>query len=316
MYRLTFQKRIPFVKVGGTVRFIESWLIEWLEGNAIEPQGMNMNREQSELFPELDKKQDMEQEVRASSGLSIVPYLTANTGKVENRNAYKSLSSAQREHLRNVEVYERLSRYEAICKSFENQHGYPFSWRMFELLPHLKRERGEITYQLEVSANSLILKRKVYLPPIRRNYSQRDVITDYSMKSRKRFFEKLLLIRWDSIPLDTIRELTLTYPAIYPEDGIVLKTHLDIFSKRLRRFGKKYGNIAFAWKIEFQRRGAPHFHLILISESPIPLEDLRTWALCAWSEMTAKWITELEGYSDDAKQDAIEKHRKVNILVR
>lgn len=39
MYRLTSQKRIPHIKVGGSVRFLESRLIEWLESNAVEPGG-------------------------------------------------------------------------------------------------------------------------------------------------------------------------------------------------------------------------------------------------------------------------------------
>ena len=37
MYRLTSQKRIPFVKVGGSVRFSEARLTEWLEKLTIVP---------------------------------------------------------------------------------------------------------------------------------------------------------------------------------------------------------------------------------------------------------------------------------------
>jgi len=38
MYRLTSQKRIPHVKVGGCVRFIESQLIEWVESHSVVPE--------------------------------------------------------------------------------------------------------------------------------------------------------------------------------------------------------------------------------------------------------------------------------------
>jgi NitT/TauT family transport system substrate-binding protein len=40
IYRLTSQKRIPFIKIGGVVRFDETRLTGWLDGLAVEPEGM------------------------------------------------------------------------------------------------------------------------------------------------------------------------------------------------------------------------------------------------------------------------------------
>lgn len=52
--------------------------------------------------------------------------------------------------------------------------------------------------------------------------------------------------------------LTLTYPGEYEHDGKRVKNHLKAFLAFLRRRGIKY-----AWVLEFQERGAPHFHFLL-----------------------------------------------------
>ena len=55
----------------------------------------------------------------------------------------------------------------------------------------------------------------------------------------------------------------LTYPRDYPSDGKKVKKHLDVFIKRLRR---RYPDIKYLWVIEFQQRGAPHFHIVVNQE--------------------------------------------------
>lgn len=61
--------------------------------------------------------------------------------------------------------------------------------------------------------------------------------------------------------------LTLTYPFYYPHDGKAVKEHLRKFLQEVRRehrrtFGEAsaIGFSAF-WFLEFQERGAPHFHI-------------------------------------------------------
>lgn len=51
---------------------------------------------------------------------------------------------------------------------------------------------------------------------------------------------------------------TLTYPAAFPLDGSLVKSHWE----KLRRWlaGQGLGGL---WMLEFQERGAPHFHLLL-----------------------------------------------------
>ncbi len=65
--------------------------------------------------------------------------------------------------------------------------------------------------------------------------------------------------------------VTLTYPGIYSQDGRVIKNHLRRFLQEVKREWKRKALIncldecefsAF-WFLEFQQRGAPHFHIFL-----------------------------------------------------
>ncbi|WP_202910282.1 rolling circle replication-associated protein [Mycobacteroides abscessus] len=90
------------------------------------------------------------------------------------------------------------------------------------------------------------------------------VITEWSRKSRSsmcRTFAEL-----DYSPLvDSGRVpamVTLTYPGDWETvapDGASVKRHMVLWRKRFQR---EYGEPArYIWKLEFQRRGAPHIHL-------------------------------------------------------
>jgi hypothetical protein len=50
--------------------------------------------------------------------------------------------------------------------------------------------------------------------------------------------------------------ITLTYPSDFPSDGQTVKKHLERFRHWLTRRG-----IGGMWVLEFQSRGAPHFHI-------------------------------------------------------
>jgi hypothetical protein len=71
--------------------------------------------------------------------------------------------------------------------------------------------------------------------------------------------------------------LTLTYPREYPADDVA-KRHLDTFAKRISR---KWPNAAFVWRIEAQKRGAPHFHLLVYGVEFVP----KAWLSRVWYEI-------------------------------
>lgn len=90
------------------------------------------------------------------------------------------------------------------------------------------------------------------------------VITEWSRKSRSsmcRTFAELdysPLLESDRVPA----MVTLTYPGdweVVAPDGASVKRHMVLWRKRFQR---EYGEAArYIWKLEFQRRGAPHIHL-------------------------------------------------------
>lgn len=56
-------------------------------------------------------------------------------------------------------------------------------------------------------------------------------------------------------------ELGLTYPNEFPKDGLIVKNHFHKLRTRLNYYGYKY-----FWILEFQNRGAPHFHMLVNKE--------------------------------------------------
>lgn len=54
--------------------------------------------------------------------------------------------------------------------------------------------------------------------------------------------------------------VTLTYPADFPSDGATVKAHLHAF---LNKISRHLEAPQYLWFLEFQRRGAPHIHVLL-----------------------------------------------------
>lgn len=109
-------------------------------------------------------------------------------------------------------------------------------------------------------------------------------ITSWSSKSRSRMV--LALAQLDYAPLfDGLGlpvMLTLTYPGDWlPVAGSakVCKAHVDALKKR---FHRTYGRpLVGVWKREFQRRGAPHYHVLMCPPKHGPAFGpwvSRTWA--------------------------------------
>lgn len=85
--------------------------------------------------------------------------------------------------------------------------------------------------------------------------TKRGKVAGFSGKSRNRLMRTLGEVRRDCLP-DFV---TLTFPNDYPTIKRA-KRDLDTFIKRLAR---KFPDVAGVWKLEPQKRGAPHFHLLI-----------------------------------------------------
>lgn len=106
----------------------------------------------------------------------------------------------------------------------------------------------------------------------------RGQITDFSKASRRRLLR--LVNQIDKGRTAKPLFLTLTYPAAWPKDPRVWKNHLKAFRERMRR---KYGKFPAIWRLEFQKRGAPHFHLLIFAE--MDLNRLYLFLSRAWYEV-------------------------------
>jgi len=100
--------------------------------------------------------------------------------------------------------------------------------------------------------------------------SRRGVIKDFSKRARKRMVEFIHRFR---INKKNYRLYcgTLTYENI-PESGVKVKNDLEKFWKRLKY---NYPVRSMIWVAEFQKRGAIHFHFVLVVDKSIVAKGFR-----------------------------------------
>lgn len=115
-------------------------------------------------------------------------------------------------------------------------------------------------------------------------------IEELSVESRKRlaFTASNANCEWKSM-------MTLTYGAEYPHNGKQVKRDLNLFLCTLRR---RIKGVRYLWFLEFQKRGAPHVHILLSSS----FEEL------AFGHLVEKWITLSSAYAEsEISEQNIEK---------
>lgn len=115
-------------------------------------------------------------------------------------------------------------------------------------------------------------------------------ITHWSRKSRANMCRSLAEYDYTPIvePGRIPAMVTLTYPGdweVVAPTGRDVKRHLDNWRKRFEReWGEK---LNFIWKLEFQRRGAPHFHLWMAPPTTAGNSGLmfRQWCSQVWADV-------------------------------
>jgi hypothetical protein len=89
---------------------------------------------------------------------------------------------------------------------------------------------------------------------------ERQECKGFSDASRRRLIQKMA--QWN-LNDKYAYFITLTYPRLYAADWKIWKRDLNTLFKRLER---KYPElIGSCWRVEHQKRGAPHYHLIAVS---------------------------------------------------
>lgn len=114
--------------------------------------------------------------------------------------------------------------------------------------------------------------------------SVRGEVKGFSSASRKRMIQQCAKMG-KAIPIF----LTLTYGKNYPSDPAAWKKHLDNWGKRLIRHNS---NLSAIWRLEPQKRGAPHYHLLIYQKDGKKPFIAKEWIAQSWHEV-------LGDYSDD-----------------
>lgn len=134
-----------------------------------------------------------------------------------------------------------------------------------------------------------------HLTPLRSPGGRRGVISEFSDAARDRLANRAWALTAEGYEPEVM--ITLTSPAnwrdVYAAEGVsggrLLKGHLEAFRKRLGRFLEGHGISSWSalWFLEFQRRGAPHIHLLVFGCTlPEPVRRaLRGWCGRAWSSI-------------------------------
>jgi hypothetical protein len=102
----------------------------------------------------------------------------------------------------------------------------------------------------------------------------RGAVVGFSKASRRRLIQKLAELDRDARPLF----VTLTYPKEFPVEAALWKKHFDNWVKRLHR---RYPGAGLVWRLEPQKRGAPHFHILLFC-CGVSGGEFRLWAGKSW----------------------------------
>jgi hypothetical protein len=130
----------------------------------------------------------------------------------------------------------------------------PLTHKYRRLSPYVK------VYQRDVKVHFSALKPPPFVPESEREArrKRRSEIIRFSKRSAKRlrFLVRNSEDRWKVF-------ITLTYPKEFPCNGKETKAHLNAFLQYLRR-----RQIEYTWILEFQERGAPHYHIIASDSIP------------------------------------------------
>lgn len=114
-------------------------------------------------------------------------------------------------------------------------------------------------------------------PPVKPPH--RGIIRGMSSKSRKRMMEAIA--QWLNFDKGRSYFITITYHEEWGVNYKAWKRDVDVFIKRMRR---KFEDVGGLWKLEFQQRGAPHYHLLISGVNEV-LSEMIKWVTDNWADI-------------------------------
>lgn len=121
-----------------------------------------------------------------------------------------------------------------------------------------------VSYQVETYADLVKVRRVCKVQSAQVGGGARGKCSGFSAASRRRLMQLMCMWNLDEVHLSFV---TLTYPGAYASDWTVWKRDLDVFLRWLKR--NVTSAVGCVWRVEFQKRGAPHFHLLLASNEKV-----------------------------------------------
>lgn len=153
-------------------------------------------------------------------------------------------------------------------------------------------ERPKPEYKLppikgvEVYANDTVVKR--YPQKKSGSPGKRSKVKEFSEAARKR-----LAFTAANTQIDFTSMITLTYPRLYPQNGKLVKRDRKVF---LQWLITRCEGCSYLWFIEFQRRGAPHFHILFTER----IGNAVSYRRFQW-EVSSTWNRIVKGDIDHLK---------------
>jgi hypothetical protein len=124
---------------------------------------------------------------------------------------------------------------------------------------------------------------KVSIPGISKpSGGARGKIGDFSHSSRLAFLRSVNQIDRSMVDANRVGLVTLTYPGVGYPTPRASKRDLKVFLQRLVR---DCPDVAGYWKLEPQRRGAPHYHLLLFAPIAMDWKAFQLWVAETWHEI-------------------------------
>ena len=131
-------------------------------------------------------------------------------------------------------------------------------------MPHMPKFDPGPVIGIKIYRRDVVVVRRGVMHPGNHGIApRRGEITMLSKKSRQRL---AFVANNTRVVFRTM--VTLTYPGQFSSDGKEVKKHLNAFLVWCRRH---FASPSYLWFLEFQRRGAPHIHLLI--DTPLPQDD-------------------------------------------
>ena len=126
-------------------------------------------------------------------------------------------------------------------------------------------------------------EREYHIPPERK----KNDITSFSINSRRRLKRKLSMVHLGSYSRTFF--VTYTFHNVYPKSSDELKRHFRNFLKSVKRVNP---SVAWIWRLEWQKRGAPHFHMVYFIPKHSTLKEIKHFE----KEQRRLWHRTLEDF--------------------